>query len=110
MLFDGPERAAPTSADHEEINFVKEALHLQYNWITLAGAGMFALLSGSLLPVLLAAGLELMYLAIVPQSWRFQRLVRSWRLAAKLAQNQQRFAELLRTPSPDAQARYGRLA
>jgi len=107
MLFDGP--AAPPG-EHEEINFVKEAFHSQYNWIALAGAGAFAVLSGSLLPIMLAAGLELMYLAIVPQSWRFQRLVRSWKLAEQLQESQQRFAELLSSLSADAKARYVRLA
>src|SRR5215475_5004647 len=95
MLFEGPQSPANSSPDREEVNFVKEAFKLQYNWISLAGAGVFAILSGSLLPILLAAGLELMYLAIVPQNWRFQRLVRSWKLAEKLEQNQQQFAELL---------------
>jgi hypothetical protein len=110
MLFDGPQSAAPPPGNHEEINFVKEAFHLQYNWISLAGAGVFAVLSGSLLPILLAAGLELMYLAIVPQHWRFQRLVRSWKLAEQLEQSQQHFAELLSTLSSEAKGRYMQLA
>ena len=62
-------------------NYVKAAFHWQYNWISLAGAAAFALISGTALPILLAAGLELMYLAIVPQSSRFRRLVRSWPVA-----------------------------
>jgi hypothetical protein len=110
MLFDGPQSTAPPPGNPEEINFVKEAFHLQYNWISLAGAGVFAVLSGSLLPILLAAGLELMYLAIVPQHWRFQRLVRSWRLAEQLEQSQQHFAELLSTLSAEAKGRYMQLA
>jgi len=64
-----------------EINYVKEAAKLQYNWITLAGITGFALVSGSALPLLLGAGLELMYLSLVPQNSRFQRLVRSWKYA-----------------------------
>jgi hypothetical protein len=49
----------PTPPDKpEEINFVKEAFNLQYNWIALAGAGAFALISGSFLPIVLAAGVE----------------------------------------------------
>jgi hypothetical protein len=110
MLFEGPQSPANSAPDHEEINFVKEAFKLQYNWISLAGAGVFAVLSGSLLPILLAAGLELMYLAIVPQNWRFQRLVRSWKLAEKLEQNQQQFAELLSALPPEARGRYMQLA
>jgi len=34
-----------------EINYVKEAARLQYNWITLAGIAGFALVSGSALPL-----------------------------------------------------------
>lgn len=110
MLFEGPESPANSSNDHEEINFVKEAFKLQYNWISLVGAGIFAVMSGSLLPILLASGLELMYLAIVPQNWRFQRLVRSWKLAEKLEQNQQQFAQLLNALPSEAKARYMQLA
>ena len=110
MLFEGPQSPANSSPDREEVNFVKEAFKLQYNWISLAGAGVFAILSGSLLPILLAAGLELMYLAIVPQNWRFQRLVRSWKLAEKLEQNQQQFAELLSALPSEARGRYTQLA
>jgi hypothetical protein len=55
----------PSPPDQQEnISFVKEAFNLQYNWIALAGAGAFALVSGSFLPIILASGLELMYLAI----------------------------------------------
>src|SRR5947208_16537614 len=64
-----------------EINYVKEAAKIQYNWITLAGIAGFALISGSALPLLLGAGLELMYLSIIPQNSRLQRLVRSWQYA-----------------------------
>jgi hypothetical protein len=64
-----------------EINYVKEAAKLQYNWIALAGIAGFAVISGSALPLLLGAGIELMYLAVVPQNARFQRLVRSWKYA-----------------------------
>jgi len=63
------------------INYVKEAAKLQYNWITLAGIAGFAVITGSALPLLLGAGLELMYLAVVPNNPRFQRLVRSWKYA-----------------------------
>jgi hypothetical protein len=67
-------------------------------------------MSGSLLPILMASGLELMYLAIVPQNWRFQRLVRSWKLAEKLEQSQQQFAQLLNALPSEAKARYMQLA
>src|SRR5258708_19144745 len=61
-------------SSRSEINYLKEAAKLQYNWIALAGIAGFALLSGSGLPLLLGAGLELMYLSVVPNNSRFQRL------------------------------------
>src|SRR5215469_7044420 len=87
-------------------NYVKAAFHWQYNWISLAGAAAFALISGTALPTLLAAGLELMYLAIVPQSSRVLRLVRSWQLAEEQLQHQQKLNEMLRNLSPEMQSRY----
>jgi len=87
-------------------NYVKAAFHWQYNWISLAGAAAFALISGTALPILLAAGLELMYLAIVPQSSRFRRLVRSWELADEQLKHQQKLNEMLRNLSPEMQSRY----
>jgi hypothetical protein len=62
-----------------QTDYVKAALKWQYNWIGMAGAAAFALVSGSGLPLVLAAGVELMYLALVPQNFRFRRLVRSWK-------------------------------
>ena len=90
----------------EDINFVKEAFHLQYNWIALAGAGAFALVSGSFLPLILAGGLELMYLALVPNNYRFQRLVRSWKFAEQQEQNQRKLSDMLKSLPPEMQSRY----
>lgn len=90
----------------EEINFVKEAFTLQYNWIALAGAGAFALISGSFLPIVLAAGVELMYLAVVPQNFRFKRLVRSWKFSEQQKQNQQKLSDMLRSLPAEMQSRY----
>jgi hypothetical protein len=97
----------PTPPDKPEaINFVKEAFNLQYNWIALAGAGAFALISGSFLPIILAAGVELMYLAVVPHNFRFQRLVRSWKFSEQQKQNQQKLSEMLRSLPAEMQSRY----
>src|SRR6266567_8457011 len=97
----------PSPPDRQEnISYVKEAFHLQYNWIALAGAGVFALISGSFLPIILAGGLELIYLAIVPQNWRFQRLVRSWKLSEQQKQHQQQLNQMLRSLPPEMQRRY----
>jgi hypothetical protein len=90
----------------EDVNYVKEAFHLQYNWIAMVGAGAFALVSGSFLPIILAGGLELMYLAIVPQNWRFQRLVRSWKFAEGQRAHQQKLSEMLASLPAEMQSRY----
>src|SRR6202161_1334879 len=93
-------------APQDKINFVKEAFHLQYNWIAMVSAGAFAVVSGSFLPIILAGGLELMYLAIVPQNWRFQRLVGSWRFSEQQQKQQRQLGELLRMLPADLQSRY----
>jgi hypothetical protein len=62
--------------------------------------------SGSFLPIILAGGLELMYLAIVPQNWRFQRLVRSWKFSEQQQKQQQQLGDLLRMLPSDLQSRY----
>src|SRR5580693_9410763 len=93
-------------APQDKINFVREAFHLQYNWIAMVSAGAFALVSGSFLPIILAGGLELMYLAIVPQNWRFQRLVRSWKFSEQQQKQQQQLGDLLRLLPADLQSRY----
>lgn len=93
-------------ASVDKTNYVKAAFHWQYNLISLAGAAAFALITTSALPLLLAAGLELMYLAIVPQNWRFRRLVRSWQLAEEQLKHQEKLNEMLRNLSPEMQSRY----
>jgi hypothetical protein len=110
MPLDGLPNAPSAPPEHEEINFVKEAFNLQYNWIALVGSCLFGIVSGSLLPIILAGGVELMYLAIVSQNWRFQRLVRSRKLGESLERQQVEFAEMLNSLSPEAKARYFKLA
>ena len=110
MPLDGLQGPPSPPPEHEEINFVKEAFKLQYNWIALAGACLFGVLSGSLLPIILAGGAELMYLAVVSQNPRFQRLVRSWKLGEALQERQVQFAELINSLVPEAKARYLKLA
>jgi hypothetical protein len=110
MPLDGLQGPASPAPEHEDINFVKEAFNIQYNWIALAGACVFGIVSGSLLPIILAGGLELMYLAVVSQNWRFQRLVRSWKLGEALQQRQIQYAQMLNSLSPEAKARYFKLS
>src|SRR5215831_10904288 len=93
----------------DNINFVKEALKWQYNWIGLAGAAAFALVAGSGFPLVLAAGLELIYISLVPQSSRFRRLVRSWQFAAEKKRLEQNLAALFQEIPPEMRIRYARL-
>jgi len=95
--------------DDGSISYVKAAFHWQYNWISLAGAAGFAVISGSALPLLLAAGLELIYLSTVPQNARFQRLVRSWKYAEQKKQQERGLNDLFRELPPEMRARYARL-
>jgi hypothetical protein len=92
-----------------EISYVKEAAKLQYNWITLAGIAGFAVVSGSALPLLLGAGLELMYLSLVPQNARFQRLVRSWKYADERHQHDRQLNAMFREIPPEMRLRYADL-
>jgi hypothetical protein len=87
-------------------DYVKAALKWQYNWIGLAGAAAFALVSGAGLPLVLAAGLEMMYVALVPQSSRFRRLVRSWKYADEKKAHQKRLEELHRNLTPEMRSRH----
>lgn len=90
-------------------NFVKEALKLQYNLIGLGAAAAFAVLSGSALPLVLAAGLELIYVSVVPQSSRFRRLVRSWKYAEEKKLQEAQFRRQLQDLPPEYRVRYGNL-
>jgi hypothetical protein len=102
--------APGSDPSQQEPNYVKEAFKIQYNWITLAGMGALALISGSALPLILAGGLELMYLAVVPQNWRFKRLVRSWHFAKEQEARERSISQMLRALPADMQTRYVNLA
>jgi hypothetical protein len=104
-----PDSPGP-DAGKKDISFVKEAFNIQYNWIALGGAAAFALVTGTAVPIVLAGGLELMYLAVVSQHPRFQRLVRSWKFAEEQKQNEQKLSDMLRNLPPDMQGRYIKLA
>ena len=97
-------RISPVLLLRKRHQLVKEAFHLQYNWIAMAGAGVFALLSGTFLPIILAGGLEMMYLAIVPQNSRFRRLIRSWKFAEEQRKHQEKLNEMLEACPPKCRA------
>lgn len=92
-----------------DVNYVKEALQWQYNWIGVAGALAFAVVSGSGLPLVLAAGLELIYVAVVPQSSRFRRLVRSWKYAEEKKKHEMKLHALFQELPEPMQSRYANL-
>jgi len=100
----------PDDKEGGEPNYVKAAFHWQYNWIAMAGAAGFALVSGSALPLLLGAGLEMIYLSTVPQNSRFRRLVRSWSWAEQKKQRQASFDSLFQELPPEMRLRYANLA
>jgi hypothetical protein len=93
----------------EDVNYVKAAFQWQYNLIGLAGAIGFSALSGSELPLILGAGLELIYLAAVPQMARFQRLVRSWRYEEEKRGIEKKLRALFNEISPEMRVRYGKV-
>jgi hypothetical protein len=89
-----------------QVDFVKEALKWQYNWIALSGAALFALVSGTGMPLVLAAGLELIYLSLVPRSSRFRRLVRSWKYAEQKRQREVKLSAMFNEMPPELRTRY----
>jgi hypothetical protein len=93
----------------EGLNYLKAAFNWQYNRIALGGAVAFAIVSASFLPVLLGAGLELMYLATVPQNRRFQRLIRSRRFEQEQREREKGLSALYQELPPEMRVRYGRL-
>ncbi len=90
-------------------SYVKAAFHWQYNWIAMAGAAGFALVSGSALPILLGAGVELIYLSTVPHNSRFQRLVRSWRYEEQKREREKSLSAMFYELPPEMRTRYARL-
>src|SRR5438128_7879128 len=68
---------AEASLPTEEPNFLAHAFKSQYNLIGLGTALGFAALSGTLFPLVIAAGVELIVLPLVSGNPRFQRLVRA---------------------------------
>jgi hypothetical protein len=93
----------------DQVNFVKEALKWQYNWIGLGAAAAFALVSGTGMPLVLAAGLEMIYLSLVPQSSAFRRLVRSWKYAEQKRQREMQLSAMFNELPPEMRKRYAGL-
>jgi hypothetical protein len=90
-------------------NYTKEAFQWQYNVIGLAGAAAAAIVTGTALPLVLAAGVELMYLATVPQMARFQRLIRSKKFEEEKRRHDERLKQMMNALPPDVRDRYRHL-
>ena len=95
--------------DEGQFGYVKAAFHWQYNWIAMAGAVGFAVVSASAFPLLLGAGLELVYLSTIPRNSRFQRLVRSWKYAEEKREREKSLSVMFYELPPQMRARYGQL-
>ena len=90
----------------EEPNYFAKAFKSQYNIIGLATAVGFAVVSGTWLPLLVAAGVEMMVLPLVSGNERFRRLVKARESQEKVEQKEQRqqleVSEMLRfLPDPE---------
>jgi len=96
----------PQGGSAQDISYFKEALKSQYNWIGMAGVVGFALVSGTALPILLGAGLELMYLSLVPHFPRFQRAVRARKYAQEKRELEAKLKSIVVTLPPSQRVRY----
>jgi myosin heavy subunit len=92
--------------EYDSATYIKAALRWQYNWIWLSGLLLFAIVSGTALPLVLAAGLELIYLSVVPQSKRFQRLVRSWKFEEEKRRRNRGLIVMFQELPPEMRLRY----
>jgi hypothetical protein len=97
----------------DEPNYLTAAFKSQYNLIGLGTALGFAVLSGTALPLLLAAGVELMVLPLVAGNGRFQRLIRARLSQDKVEEQQEKVqmeaSEMLRQLSDYERGRYRQL-
>ena len=92
-----------------EPNYMKEAFQWQYNLIGLAGAVAASVLSLNPLPIILAAGAELMYLVTVPGMPRFQRLIRSRQFEQQKNQHDEMLKKMLYALPPERRDRFHQL-
>jgi hypothetical protein len=88
------------ASDSDEPNYLWHAFKLQYNVIGLCTALGFAILSGSMLPLIVAAGVEMVVLPMLAGNPRFQNVVKAEHLtderAAQQVRKQVEVSEMLR--------------
>ncbi|MGO9096491.1 MAG: hypothetical protein ACLQGV_14875 [Bryobacteraceae bacterium] len=105
-MADDPQGGPAMDGEPDSTTYLKEAFKNQYNLIALGSLSLFALVSGSALPLLLGAGLELIYLSLVPQSSRFQRLVRSWKYDEQKRQKEVGLNAIFNELPPEMRLKY----
>ena len=97
----------------DEPNYLAHAFKSQYNVIGLATALGFAVVSGTWLPLLVAAGVEMIALPLVSGNGRFQRLVKARDSEEKVQAKEQRAqleaSEMLRFLADVERVRYRQL-
>jgi hypothetical protein len=97
----------------DEPNYLAHAFKSQYNVIGLATALGFAIVSGTWLPLLVAAGVEMIALPLVSGNGRFQRLVKARESDEKTQAKEQRAqleaSEMLRFLADEERVRYRQL-
>jgi hypothetical protein len=76
------------ASDSDEPNYFWHAFKLQYNVIGLGTALGFAILSGSLLPLIVAAGVEMIVLPMLAGNPRFQNVVKAEHITEVRAEEQ----------------------
>lgn len=86
------------------VNYTKEAFLNRYNLAVIAGALGISLVTLSPLPLILAAGGELVFLGTIPGMRRFQRLIDARIHAERRLQGRRADAAYYRSLSPNQQA------
>jgi hypothetical protein len=95
--------------DDGKRNYIKAAFQWQYNLIAMGGAVAFAIVSVSALPLVLAAGVELVYLSTVPNNRRFQRLVNSWNYEKEKQEREVGLNHMFQELPPEMRLRYAKI-
>ncbi|HEY6547538.1 MAG TPA: hypothetical protein VI589_06520, partial [Vicinamibacteria bacterium] len=94
----------------EEPNYLVQAFKSQYNLIGLGTALGFAILSGTALPLLVAAGAQMVILPLVAGSERYKRLIRARLLEEQASEKQRKrhleASEMLRELAEGERQRY----
>lgn len=90
-------------------DYLKAAFQWQYNLIGLGGAAVASLIAMNPLPIILAAGVELMYLATVPNMPAFKRLIRSREYEAEKKSHDDNLKQMLYALPPERRDRHQHL-